>query len=74
MGTQKLGQKFLVHSNVDVNPKQISHFPQYYQEIFRNWSSKLSVSPIILSTITSQIICFNIHIKIDNKSLYPKIV
>ena len=35
MITQKLGGMFLFHSNLDVNPKQINHFPQYYQEIFR---------------------------------------
>ena len=67
---QKLGKKFLFHSNLDVNPKQINHFPQYYQEIFRKWSSNLLLSPNIPSTITSQVIWFNKHIKIDNKSLY----
>ena len=66
---QKLGKNFLFHSNLDVNPKQINHFPQYYQEIFRKWSSNLSVLPNIPSTITSQFIWFNKHIKIDNKSL-----
>ena len=66
---QKLGKKFLFHSNLDVNPKQINHFPQNYQEIFRKWSSNLSVPPNIPSTITSQVIWFNKHIKIDNKSL-----
>ena len=30
MITQKLGKIFLFHSNLDVNPKQINHFPQYY--------------------------------------------
>ena len=49
--TQKLVEKFLFHSNLHVNPKQINHFPQYYQEIFRKWSSNLSVSPNIPSTI-----------------------
>ena len=67
---QKLGEKFLFHSNLDVNPKQINHFPQYYQDIFRKWSSNLSLSPNIPSTITSQVIWFNKHIKIDSKSLY----
>ena len=66
---QKLGKKFLFYSNLDVNPKQINHFPQYYQEIFRKWSSNLAVSPNIPYTITSQVIWFNKHIKIDNKSL-----
>ena len=56
MITQKLGKKFFFHSNLDMNPKQINHFPQYYQEIFRRWSSNLSVSPNIPSTITSQVI------------------
>ena len=65
----KIREKVFVHSNLDVNPKQINHFPQYYQEIFRKWSSNLSVSPNIRSTITSQVIWFNKHIKIDNKSL-----
>ena len=67
--TQKLGEKFLFHSNLDVNPKQINHFPQYYPDIFRKWNSNLSVSPNISSTITSPVIWFNKHIKIDNKSL-----
>ena len=66
---QKLGKKFLFYSNLDVNPKQIKHFRQYYQEIFRKWSCNLSVSPNIPSTTTSQVIWFNKHIKIDNKSL-----
>ena len=35
MITQKLGKKFLFHFNLDVKPKQINHFPQYYREIFR---------------------------------------
>ena len=65
----KIREKVFIHSNLDVNPKQINHFPQYYQEIFRKWSSNLSVSPNIRSTITSQVIWFNKHIKIDNKSL-----
>ena len=69
MITEKLGKKFLFHSNLDLNLKQINHFPQYYQEIFRKWSSNLSVSPNISSTIISQVIWFNKHIKIDNKSL-----
>ena len=69
MITHKLGKKFLFNSNLDISSKQINHFPQYYQEIFRNWSSDLSVSPNISSTITSQVIWFNKHIKIDNKPL-----
>ena len=69
MITQKLGKKFLLHSNLDVNPKEINCFPQYCQGIFRKWSSNLSVSPNIPSTITSQVIWFNKHIKIDKKSL-----
>ena len=72
--TQKLVEKFLFHSNLHVNPKQINHFPQYYQEIFRKWSSNLSVSPNIPSTITSQVIWFNFktdyqHIKININTL-----
>ena len=51
MITQKLAKKFLFHSNLDVNPKQINHFPQYYQENFRKCSSNLLVSPSIPSTI-----------------------
>ena len=66
---QNLGEKFLFHSNLDVNPKQINHFPQYYQEIFGKWSSNPSVLPNIPSTITSQVIWFNKHIKIDSESL-----
>ena len=66
---QKLGENFLFHSNLDLNSKQINHFPQNYQEIFRKWSSNLSVLPNISSTITSRVIWFNKHIKIDNKSL-----
>ena len=34
MITQKLGKKFLFDTNLDVNPKQMNNFPQYYQEIF----------------------------------------
>ena len=41
MITQKLGKKFLFHSNLYVNPKQINHFQHYYQKIFRKWSSNL---------------------------------
>ena len=66
---QNLGKKFLFHFNLDINSKQTNHFPQYYQEIFRKWSSNLSVLPNIPSTITSQVIWFNKHIKIDCKSL-----
>ena len=69
MITQKLGDKFFFHSNLDVNPKQINNFWQYYQEMVRKWSSSLLVSPNIPSTITSQVIWFYKHVKIDNKSL-----
>ena len=69
MTTQKLGKNLLFYSNLDVNPKQIYHFPQYYQKILRKWSSNLSVSPNIPSTITSQVIWLNKHIKIANKFL-----
>ena len=69
MITQKLGKKFLFNSNLVTNPKQINRFPQHYQEIFRKWSSNQSVSPNIPSTIISQDIWFNKHIKNDNKSL-----
>ena len=69
MMTQKLGKKFLFHSNLNVNPKQINHFPQYYQEIFSKWSSNLSLSPNIPSAITWQVIWFKKYIKIDNKTL-----
>ena len=64
MTTHKSGKKFLFHSNLDVSSKQINHFPQYYLEIFRKWSSNLSVSPNIPSKITSQVIWFNKNIKI----------
>ena len=74
MTTQKLGKNLLFYSNLDVNPKQIYHFPQYYQKILRKWSSNLSVSPNIPSTITSQVIWFNFktdyqHIKININTL-----
>ena len=29
MITKKLGEKFSFHSNLDLNPKQLYHFPQY---------------------------------------------
>ena len=69
---QKLGKKFLFHFNLDLNPKQINHFLQYYQEIFRKWSSNLSVLPNNPSIITSQVIWFNKHNKIEKKSLFNK--
>ena len=69
MITQKLRKKFLFHSNLYINLKQINHFQHYYREIFQRWSSNLLVSPNIPSTMTSQVIWFNKHIKIDNKSL-----
>ena len=69
MIAQNLGKFFLFRSNLDLNPKQINRFPQYYQDIFRKWSRNLSVLPNIPSTITAQVIWFNKHIKIDNKSL-----
>ena len=69
MITQKLGKNFLFHSNLVVSPRQIKHFSQSYQEIFRKWSSNQSVSPNIPPTITSQVMWFNNHIKIDSKSL-----
>ena len=69
MIAQNLGKFFLFHSNLDLNPKQINRFPQYFQDIFRKRSRNLSVLPNIPSTITAQVIWFNKHIKIDNKSL-----
>ena len=69
MIAQNLGKFFLFHSNLDLKPKQINHFPQYFQDIFRKRSRNVSVLPNIPSTITAQVIWFNKHIKIDNKSL-----
>ena len=31
--TQKLGKKFLFHSNLYIDPKKIRQFPNYFQEI-----------------------------------------
>ena len=47
----------------------MNHFPQYCQEIFKKRSSNIPVSSNVPSTITSQVIWFNKHIKIDKKSL-----
>ena len=69
MIAQNLGKFFLFHSNLDLNPKQINRFPQYFQDIFRKRSRNRSVLHNIPSTITAQVIWFNKHIKIDNKSL-----
>ena len=45
--TRKLGKHFLFHSNLYIDPNKIWPFPKYYQEILSNWSSNLSVPPIL---------------------------
>ena len=72
MITQKLRKKLLFYLTLDINPKQMNHFPQCYQKIFGKWSRNLSVSPSIPSTTTSQAIWFDKPVKIDNKSLYNR--
>ena len=42
--TQKLGKKFLFHSNLYIDPKKIRQFPNYFQEITK-WRSTLSAPP-----------------------------
>ena len=57
MITQNLGKRFLFHSNLDVNPKQINHFPQYYQEIFRKIQQPIGVAQYpIYNNFTSYLI------------------
>ena len=43
---QKLGEKFLFHSNLDINPKQLNHFPQYYWKFSENGASTYRCRPV----------------------------
>ena len=43
---QKLGEKFLFHSNLDINPKQLNHFPQYYWKFSENGEATYRCPPI----------------------------
>ena len=67
---QKLGKHFLFYSNLDIDPKKIRQFSQYYQELLSKWSSNLSVPPKTSSTVASKIIWYNKHILVDKRSFY----
>ena len=43
---QKLGKKILFRFNLDVNSKQINHFPQYYRGISENGAATYRCSPM----------------------------
>ena len=67
---KKLGKNFIFHSNVSINPNKIKEFPTYYQDIFIKWEKHFSSSPSVPSSVASQSLWHNKHIKIDNKNIF----
>ena len=67
-----LGKNFQFHSNLCIPLTILDHFPSFYKNLISLWSSYISCSPNIPSTIASQYIWYNTYFKIDNKVIYYK--
>ena len=64
------GKNFKFHGSLDIPQYLIRKMPEFYREILLNWSKFLSYDPYVPSTILSQYLWFNKHIKIGNNSAY----
>ena len=56
---------FKFHSNLAIPDNKIKYFPINYKQIFKRWSENLSSSPSPPSAIASQVIWYNICIKVE---------
>ena len=68
---QQLGKNFKAHSNLEVRHSILSKFPKFYKEVFIRQDKHLSLPATLPSAVACQLIWFNKHIQIDNKSIYP---
>ena len=57
------GKNFKFHGSLDIPQYLIRKMPEFYREILLNWSKFLSYDPSVPSTILSQYLWFNKHIK-----------
>ena len=65
-----LGLNFKFHPDLDISVQKLKKFPTYYKLFYKTWCLHLTSSPDLPSTIASQALWYNKHIKTDNKSTY----
>ena len=64
------GKKLKFHGSLDISQCLTKKMLEFYREILLNCSRFLSYNPSVPSTILSQYLWFNKHIKIGNNSAY----
>ena len=64
------GKNFYFHSSLSFNLHLIDSFPDFYKQIFINWSNSLVSNSYVSSCIQSNYLWYNKYILIDNKPVY----
>ena len=64
------GKKNYFHSNLSFNLALVDSFPEFYKEIFINWSNYFVSNSEVPSCIQSNFLWYNKHILVDNKPVY----
>ena len=59
-----------IHSNLSFNLAFVDSFPEFYKQIFINWSSYFVSNSEVSSCIQFNFLWYNKHILIDNKPVY----
>ena len=64
--SKSFGKNFNFHSNLSFNIKSIQSFPDFYKQIFMNWSNHLSATSDLPSFILSNFLWYNKDIAIGD--------
>ena len=64
------GKNFHFRSNLSFNLVLVDNFPEFYKQVFINWSNYFVSNFKVPSCIQSNVLWYNKHILIDNKPVY----
>ena len=67
---KKFCENFKFHPCLEPNIKSLKNVLNFYKEIITIWAKYLFCFSYLSSAILSQFSCFNLNIKIDNKSIF----
>ena len=66
------GKNFKLHSNLHIPSDLICTLPTFCRDIIRPWCNYYTSPPTLLSTISTQYLCFDTFIKIENRAVCYK--
>ena len=69
-GNKYFGKNFHFHSNLSFSLDLFDSSPEFYKQIFFNWSIYFVSNSEVPSCIQSNFLWYNKHILIDNKPVY----